>query len=238
MNKYSSQDNKEFRKHAFKIAAISVISTLAFVAFLLLFVLFSLKNCAKENNASANSSDISSSIKYDYDSELLDSKFKAIVNNELSFNGFEDKVNDIVMVTYVDNFPSNFSLSISCRKETNLYSYHLEEYEYPANISGYNNCIDYLLTININNRLDGSCSLERLETIEEQIITSKSFYKCVIGQSSTNGKYLFGYYCEENNYYAYSKKAYTPGTDPFVSNPSKTITNQDPLFKYYQSLSI
>lgn len=237
MNREYRNDNKEFRKKTINVSVISVISTLVFVAFLLLFVLFALKNCAKENNASVSSGDMPSSIKYDYDSELLNSKLKALVNHELSFNGFEDEATDIIAVTYLDNYPTNFTLNISSLKGTNLYFYCLEEYEYKGDISNCSNFVDYLLTLNMNNRIEGNSSLERLELVEERITTSKSSYKCVVGQSSTNSKYLFGYYYEENNYYIYIKKDCTSGTNPFISNPSKTITNQDPLFKYYQLLS-
>ena len=157
------EDNKEYRKKVIKIAVTSVISTLVFVAFLLLFVLFALKNCAKENNASVSSGDMSSSIKYDYDSELLNSKLKALVNHELSFNGFEDEVTDIIAVTYLDNYPTNFTLNISSLKGTNLYYYCLEEYEYKGDISNCSNFVDYLLASNVNNRIEGNSSLERLD---------------------------------------------------------------------------
>lgn len=230
----NEKHNNEFKKHTIKVAVTSVISTLLFVAFLLLFVLFSLKNCDKENNAFISSYNSSLSMKYNYDSEQLDKRFKSIVNQELSFEGFEDKITDIVAVTYIDNYPSSFSLDISSKCGNTLYFYQLEGYAYTGDKISYDNFVGYLLSLTSNDRLEGNCTLERLEVVDEPITTSKISYKCVVAKSSTNVKYAFGYYYQNNNYYVCNNEAYVRNVDFFTSNTITVISNQSPLYNFYQ----
>lgn len=231
----NEKHNNEFKKHTIKVAVTSVISTLLFVAFLLLFVLFSLKNCDKENNAFITSYNSSLSMKYNYDSEQLDKRFKSIVNQELSFEGFEDEVTDIVAVTYIDNYPNSFSLDISSTCGNTLYFYQLEVYAYTGDKASYDNFVAYLLSLITNDRLEGDCTLERLEVVDEPITTSKNSYKCVIGKSQTNAKYVFGYYYENNQYYIYQNKEMNG--DPFSGQPSLTIDTDGLLYSYYKKIS-
>lgn len=88
-----------------------------------------------------------------------------------------------------------------------------------------------LIVIVIKYRLDGNSALERLEVVDEVIITSKSSNKCSIGKSITNNKSVYGYYYENNQYYI-NQNIEMNNINPFSGEPTLVVGMDNPLYGY------
>ena len=227
------EEKKEESKKAIKNVVISSICVLLFIVILLLLILLGLKNCSKgANNSSSNNQ--SSSQKYDYDNTKLNDVFKKLVFNQVYADmGTDNPIDNIVAVTYSDS-DSLFTLNIDAKIGNNIYYYFVNN----ASYCGYATCVDYLLTLNLNNNLpllEGEDYGASLLPISNEKLTNEKSASYVISESATN-KYLSGYYFENNQYYVYQKVELN-NTDAFPIEASKVIDIDNPLFGYYKELS-
>lgn len=81
-----------------------------------MLIVLGLKKCAPTNSGVSTSSEQPSGPKYDYDTVLLNDKFKAIVKGYVDGPGGmdPDNITEVKSVAYVDNYDDgNFSLNIS-----------------------------------------------------------------------------------------------------------------------------
>ena len=110
-------------------------------------MLLGLKQCSRvPNNSSSNTS---SEPTYNYDTELLKNQFIKIVNFERQAIGYEEAPSKVVAVSYTDNYPNNFSISITASAGNTLYYYNITNHSYSGDTSSYDNCIGYISTLNI-----------------------------------------------------------------------------------------
>ena len=238
MSKENNQEqkglNQEENKKTFKTVIISVSSTLLFVIIVLLLVLLGLKQCSRVPNNSSSSSS-SSEPTYNYDNELLNNQFIKIVNYERLVGGFDEAPTDVVAITYIDNYPNNFNISITAKAGNTLYYYHLDNYPYSGDVSNYDNCIGYILSIDISDRLDGSASIVKSTATSETIVTDKGNHYVISDADPI--KYFSGFYFLENKYYVYNHVSFTSGDNPFNQSPTLEVDTNHLLFSYYQSLN-
>ena len=103
-------------------------------------------------------------------------------------------------------------------------------------IHGYLLGIRYILSIDINNRLDGDTTLSGNTLMDLSINTSKSTYKYIINKSPTDNYYLSGFYYENNEFFIFNNRLYTEGNDPFLEVGDQRVTIEDPLYGYYQNI--
>lgn len=226
-----SEESKGKKKYTFKVAFISVICTLLFIIILLLFVLFGLKNCGHRDGGSRTSSSGSPSI----DINKANDKFKKIVKEQMTIDGFDDSLGDVKAVTYEDHYPNYFNLDIYVTGNNGLYTYHINNSSYPDDKSGYDNVISYLLLDNTPDIFDGDKSLAVLSISSDSIDTDIT-HNCIITQNDLGTvKYLVGAYYQNNEYHVYQNKKLTT-SHPFSMEADQIIRSSDLLFSYYQSL--
>ena len=228
-----SEEGKGKKKYTFKVAFISAVCTLLFIIILLLFVLFGLKKCSSKSNGGSSNGQ-SSSQKYNYDNAKLNNVFKKLVSNQVYVDmGSEDPIDDIYAVSYSDTGLS-FTLNIDAKIGDNIYYYFASNVAY----SGYDNFIDYLLTLNLDNNLPliegDEYGVSVLPISNERLVNEKSTSYVITNGASS--KYLSGYYFENNQYYVYQKVELN-NNDAFPLVASKIIDIDSPLFGYYQELS-
>lgn len=226
-NQENNNDNKKEDKNKNK-AVVPIIAILLLII-LTLLILFGLKNC---KGCTASPIDLSSSKIKDEDD--LDNKFKKIVNKEREFGGLEESVNKVIAITYIDNYPNNFSINITAASNNYLYHYELNDYSYPLNKDGYEDMVSYILSIDISNRLDGGVLNTTIIT-NEKIINDKEAKYIVSTNEMGNIKYLSGYYLKDNEYHIYNKKIIN-SENPFNELEDQLIKENNQLFNYYQSL--
>lgn len=241
------QDNKKQARRTLKTVMVTVVCTLLVVIILLFVVLICLKGGCNKNKS--NSSNTSSSYTKIYDNKKLDIVFKKIVNQRLIVNGFDtDNLKDVYAVSYIDNYPNSFSLSISVSSESSkMYYYSLDNTSYPDNKDGYDNFVSYLLSIDSNNDMNyllepGTGINDNVSLVYEDILinerinnTSKANNRYYL-TSDSGDKHLTGYYVENDIYHVYQYEAYLDNTDPFI-NDGFVIDINNPLYGYYKRLS-
>ena len=236
-NKEQNKEDSKDKKRTLKTVIISVISTLLFIIILLLIVLLCLKNCSKHNNDNlSNNNSGNSGPHYNYDNELLDDKFKRIVNYERLYLGYEEEPTKVISIIYEDNYPNSFSLAITASSLNTVYNYRIIDYSYTGDKLSYDNMISYILSIDINNRLDGDATLSGNTLMDLSINTSRSTYKYIISKSLTDNYYLSGFYYENNEFFIFNNRLYFEGNDPFLGVGDQKVTIEDPLYGYYQRM--
>ena len=236
----------EEHKKTLKTIVISVICTLLFIIVVLLLVLFCLMKCKSDTGNSSNTSTSSEYVEI-YDSNKLDNVFKSIVKKHANISFSEDiEVKDVIAVTYIDNYPTNFDLSITVSTDDKVYFYSITHGTYDNSIEGYDNLFSYLL--NTNNDLlfigegDPSDAAYDLSLIKEDltsevVVTNKQKSSFVVSISPTSDKHISGYYCEDNKFYVYTKLDYSDADNPFGNNQGIMIDNTSLLYGYYLFLS-
>ena len=231
------EEKKELAKRDLKIVITSIVCTLLFIIILLLLVLLSLKNCSsiKGDHGSYSSSSSSNPPAYNYDNESLNKQFIKIVNYERLVGGFDEAPTDVVAITYIDNYPNNFNISITAKAGNTLYYYHLDNYSYSGDTSSFDNCIGYILSININDRLDDSASIVKSTATSETIVTDKGNHYVISDADPI--KYFSGFYLDNNEYKVYNYIEFTSGDNPFNTESSFKVNSSSPLYGYYQFLN-
>ena len=234
-NEEQREANQEENKKTFKTVVISVASTLLFVIIVLLLVLLGLKHCSRVPNSSSSSSTFSGST-YNYDNELLNNQFIKIVNYERLVGGFDEAPTDIVVIAYIDNYPNNFNISITAKAGNTIYYYHLDNYPYSGDTSSYDNCIGYIYSLNITDRLNSNGVIQSSVVTNQTIDTDKGNHYVISDASPI--KHFSGFYLDNNQYKIYNYIEFTSGDNPFNSEPSFKVNSNDPLYGYYQSLAV
>ena len=229
--------NQEQDKKTLKTVIISVGGTLLFVIILLLLVLLGLKQCSRVPNDSSN--DTSSEPTYNYNTELLNNQFLKIVNFERQAIGYEEAPSKVVAVSYTDNYPNNFSISITATAGNTLYYYNISNYSYSGDTSSCDNCIGYISTLDITARLD---SVGAVQTIQSSTVTNETIEtdkgNHYVISNATPLKYFSGFCLDNNQYKVYNYIEFTSGDNPFNTESSFKVNSNDPLYGYYQSLNI
>lgn len=236
-NKEKKQQDNDDKKKTLKTVITSIVSTLLFIIIILLLVLLSLKKCSNKDGGTSSDSS-SSSQKYDFDNNKLNDVFKYLVNKQIQLDGFDGTTKDIAVVTYADNYPSNFSLNIGGYNDSKVYYYEITNCEYLGDKNGYGNVISYLLLNDNYQSLNADINLSILDKYNNGVINSKTTTKYVVGTTPTDTRYLSGYYYEDNKYCVYYKKQLEDSIDPFNSNADMVINSDSPLYGYYKDMLI
>ena len=236
VNEEKELKNKEQDKKTLKTVIISVGGTMLFVIILLLLVLLGLKQCSRV--PSNPSSGTSSEPTYNYNTELLNNQFLKIVNFERQAIGYEEAPSKVVAVSYTDNYPNNFSISITATAGNILYYYNVNNYSYSGDTSSYDNCIGYISTLDITARLD---SVGAVQTIQSSTVTNETIEtdkgNHYVISSATPLKYFSGFYLDNNQYKVYNYIEFISGDNPFNTGSSFKVNSNDPLYGYYQTLN-
>ena len=222
------------KRDTFKVAIISSVSTLILIIIILLLVIFGMKNCSSNNKETSSSSSNVNEPTYHYDNESLNNQFIKIVNYERLVGGFDEAPTDVVAITYIDNYPNNFNISITTKAGNTIYYYHLDNYSYSGDTSSYDNCIGYILSININDRLDDRASIVKSTATSETIVTDKGNHYVISDADPI--KYFSGFYLDNNEYKVYNYIEFTSGDNPFNEEPALKVDYTNPLYGYYQYL--
>ena len=240
MEEESKQSKQEVieEKHSesektLKTVVISIICTLLFVVLLLLLVIVCLKNCANKGNSK-------SSLEPPLDSETnkrINDVFIDIVNKQMTFDGYDnDELLGVVVVSYIDNYPTDFNLNIIVNSDSKVYYYNAEDINYPEDKNGYDNFVSYLLKESNNHILNGNISLTSLDKVDTPINTSKTSYKGITAKTSAEDKYISGFTYEEDSFFIYQKRLIVEGNEPFSGVGDQKISSEEPLFDYYRFL--
>lgn len=226
------------KRDAFKVAVISSVSTLILIIIILLLVIFGMKNCSSNNKEKSSSSSNVNEPTYHYDNELLNNQFIKIVNFERQAIGYEEVPSKVVAVSYTDNYPNNFSISITAIAGNTLHYYNISNYSYSGDTSSYDNCIGYISTLDITARLD---SVGAVQTIQSSTVTNETIEtdkgNHYVISNATPLKYFSGFYLDNNQYKVYNYIEFTSGDNPFNTESSFKVNSNDPLYDYYQKLS-
>ena len=240
LDKQKQQENKK----TLKTVIVSVICTLLFIIILLLLVILGMKRCAPANSG-VSSSEQPNGPKYDYDTVLLNDKFKAIVKGYMDGPGGMDSDNiaEVKSVTYVDNYnDGNFSLNISVVSSSNkLYVYKAYKAFYPEDKSGFDNLVSYLLldstpNIFVDGDTETEFSCNTFISTSEVITTDKQCRYVISNNIAGTTKYFDGFYFVNNQYHVYHHQEYNVATDPFTKQADMVVNLDHPLYGYYQSL--
>lgn len=230
-DKQEQKEQKKEKRNALIGTIIKIACVVLFLVAIALLIIFGVKRCSKNNSSNNESS--SNEI---YDSNQLNDAFKYLVNKKIDKEGLNDQINNIIAVTYSDNYPNSFSLNISGYNDNKIYYYAITNYSYPSNKNGYDNFVSYLLLNNNYQSIDTDVNLGILTRDNNGVITSKTNNKYLIGKSLTDTRFLFGYYVDNDSYYVYHHKEVEEGIDPFISDPSMIINSDSPLYGYYQTI--
>ena len=234
----SQQEEKEQdkKKYTLKVVITTVIATLLLIAILLLCVLFGLKNCSghsKDNTSSELPIDTEKNNK-------ITEVFKDIVYKHLVANGYDDDyLTKINAISYVDNYPNNFTLDITVKSNSKLYYYSASDVNYKdidGNKDSYSNLVSYL-KLDKSDYLDGDISLLS-EPISDIHITTTKQGKWAIGVNTSNEYHLSGYYLEDNIFHIYNKRVINIEEDPFSGTEDYLVKSNDLLYNYYLGLTI
>ena len=246
------EQKKEENKKTLKTVITSVICTLLFIIILLLLILLGLKKCVARLGDSSNNDNTSSEYVEIYDNVTLNDVFKKIVSKHLFINFGEDKeMSDIIAVTYTDNYPNKFDLSITACTEDEVFFYSITNCVYQNNVDGYDNLVTYLLkqdkaepqhlvfmSDSEIGDLDFSVDLSRAnKNTAEVITTNKANSHFVTSITPSSVKYISGYYYQDNKYYVYDKLEYTDQNNPLGNNEGTLIDDTSLLYGYYLRLS-
>ena len=251
----AKEQKKEENKKTLKTVVTSVICALLFIIILLLLILLGLKKCmgrVPDIGDSSNNDNTSSEYVEIYDNVTLNDVFKKIVSRHLFINFDENKeMSDIIAVTYTDNYPNKFDLSITACTEDEVFFYSITNCVYQNNVDGYDNLVTYLLkqdkaepqhlvfmSDSEIGDLDFSVDLSRAnKTTAEVITTNKANSHFVTSITPSSVKYISGYYYQDNKYYVYDRLEYTDQNNPLGNNEGTLIDDTSLLYGYYLRLS-
>ena len=162
-----------------------------------------------------------------------------ILVDALEDSGIENEYPIVRIITYTDNYPENFSLSIVGHSVSGkVYTYELENYSYPKNKK--TSLEKYLLSKDFNKEFfakDAAYEINTYDLVRNiQISSEHKTNSYVIGQNASNEQYLFGYYKEvEDVIFIYNKVLLEEGNDPFLKNETASVdkNEQEALYYFY-----
>ena len=226
----TDEDKKKDKPSKFKIGVIVFVILDIIVAIILFFVLP--RYCKKPDTSGASSS---SNRESKYNSQQLNTRLINLVNTEIELEGFDsDDINKVISITAVDNYPNDFSVSITCSSDSNIYVYKIDNYQYPEDKNGYDNFVSYLLKD--NKELSADIGLDKYAIAKEEVINTDKVCKYVIYKSISNNKYLSGFYSINNEYRVYQHIELTDNTDPFNKPCTEVIKEDNVLYDFYTYL--
>lgn len=230
------QPNQEEKKSSSK-KVVSIFIGLDILLVIIIVLLLCLKSC-KDNNNVQESSD-GEPIDIERNNRITD-LFKGIVKKNLVANGYDDDyLTNVTAISYIDNYPNNFTLNISVSSLSKVYYCSISDYPYEGESSTYNNFLSYLLLDTIEYKVSKStASINPHKLTDKTINTSKDKYKYVLSESDSEpvDTYIDGFYLEDGNYYIYQNKLVVGNTDPFTNASDQIIDSGSPLYNYYQGL--
>ena len=223
MAKNKTDDTKENKKPLWKKVFLGFVFIDAIVG--IIFLICYLKGCLPFNNK-PNTSLSSTSTPIDYTQGLkLDNKFRDLVKTQMEYDGYDNQeLKDVVAVTYVDNTPTSFNLSISVTTDTRLFNLKIENVQYKE---GNDTLVSYLLC---NNEIEGDTDLYSEELFSGVESTQSS--KSVISVSNSGIKHRTGYALVGTEYVIDQLEEYDSNIH------SQTIKQDDALYNYYRYLNI
>ena len=224
MAKNKTDDTKENnKKPLWKKVFLGFVFIDAIVG--IVFLICYLKGCLPFNNK-PNTSLSSTSTPIDYTQGLkLDNKFRELVQTQMEYDGYDNQeLKDVIAVTYVNNTPTSFNLSISAATDSRLFNLKIENVQYKE---GNDTLVSYLLC---NNEIEGDTDLYSEELFSDVESTQNS--KSVISVSNSGIKHRTGYALVGTEYVIDQLEEYDSNIH------SQTIKQDDALYNYYRYLNI
>ena len=245
------QEKKEETKKTLKTIVASVLCTLLFTVILLLLVLLGLKKCGRVSDLDSSSSEPNSSEYVEiYDNKKLNSVFKRIVYEQAHIDlGEQLDIKDVIAVTYIDNYPSKFDLSITASTDNEVLFYNITSCVYQNDVTGYDNLVSYLLKQDQNSDwiymsdseeedTTFSVGVERENKNTAEVLNiSKSTSYFMASTSLSSKKHISGYYYQDSKFCVYNRVEYTDSGNPLGSNEGTLIDESSLLYGYYLRLS-
>ena len=225
MAKNNYDNNKENKKTLIKkiLAAFVAIDIIVGVVFLICYF----KGCGPFNKNTSSS--ISSSIDTT-DYPELNSRFKQIVETQMQYDGFDQHIEKVVAVSYEDNAPTSFSLTISAVSDSHLYNLNIKGVQYKE---GTDTLVSYLLC---NNELEGETNLYREQYTGDIVIVPKGRYVTSVPISGAE-EHKTGYELIDNNFHVTQIVGYQNDGHTVISGMHTVIIEEgQPLYNYYRYL--
>ena len=223
MAKNNSDNNKENKKSFIKkiLAAFVAIDIIVGVVFLICYF-----NGCGPFNRNISSSSISFSIDTT-DYPELNSRFKQIVETQMQYDGFDQHIEKVVAVSYEDNAPTSFSLTISAVSDSHLYNLNIKGVQYKE---GTDTLVSYLLC---NNELEGETNLYREQYTGDIVIVPKGRYVTSVPISGAE-EHKTGYELIDNNFHVTQIVGYQNDGNTVISGMHTVIIEEgQPLYNYY-----
>ena len=219
--------------------AISIFIAIDILLVIIIIVLLCLKSCKDNNNQESNNNNKEPEIDLVRFNKITD-VFKGIVKKNMEFNLYnDDPLDKAIAVSYIDNYPNNFTLNISVTSATKMYYCTVTDYLYDGNKEEYSNFIDYLLLDTTEYKVShGTNGVTKTTLTDDKITTSQSVNKYVISESDSDpkDKYINGFYQANNEFYIYQNILLEDGINPFTKPSNQVIKSDSPLYDYYRGL--
>lgn len=219
--------------------AISFFVAIDILLVIIIIILLCLKSCKDNNEQESNNNNKEPEIDLVRFNKITD-VFKGIVKKNMEFNLYtDDPLDKVIAVSYIDNYPNNFTLNISVTSATKVYYCTVTDYSYDGNKEEYNNFLDYLLLDTTSYKVgSGIPNLNSTLISDIKIETSKSVNKYIISENEHDptDKYIDGFYLDNNEFHIYQNESYNAPSDPFIKASKQVITSGSPLYDYYQGL--
>ena len=163
-----------------------------------------------------------------------------IIGTALNDNEIEhDSFINLRLVTYTDNYPESFSLSLVATDNNKVFTYELENYSYKQEQK--TSLEKYLLSKDDKKEFFASDATYVINTYDRVVVNINTEYtNCcyTVGQNTSNEQYLFGFYQKEGNFHIFNKVLLEEGKDPFQTNETTCAeqNSQGELYNIYRSL--
>ena len=225
MTKNKTDDTKENKKPLWKKAFLGFVFIDAIVGIIFLICYF--KGCLPFNNK-PNTLLSSTSAPIDYTQGLkLDNKFRELVETQMQYDGFDQHIEKVVAVSYEDNAPTSFSLTISAVSDSHLYNLNIKGVQYKE---GTDTLVSYLLC---NNEIEGETNLYREQIKGYEFVAKAGMYVTSTPISGTE-EHKTGYELIDNNFHVSQILEYKNDSSGTLSAMRTVIIEEgQPLYNYY-----
>ena len=216
---FSYHNGADVDSHFSKCKQTIVSSVLIFTLVALFLVFAFTKNI---NNHPHSSSQHDNLINERFNDKLID-----IVEQRIDNSGFtSEKVTTINAVIIEENYPTNFSLSIACHSEENVYIYQLADYPYLNVNNDEDTALEYLLNHPEFSDDAQDVNMAKYQLIEEANCVNHTY------EYITYSNRFSGYYIHNNVYQVYFDEL-NNNDDPFVGAAFTGVDQNDQLYSYY-----